>query len=187
MKLVKPKDIPLLIEHCKANEPKAERDLYEYLADKMFAICCRYGKDRMAAEDILQMGFVKLFRQLSQYNSTGDFEAWARRIFVNTAIDYYRRAVNKEPAMAITEDIAVEIGQSGLDQLQLADLLKLIARLPDGYRMVFNLYIVEGYSHKEIAARLGISEGGSKSRLSRARGLLKGAIEKREEVIYEQQ
>lgn len=185
MKLVKPQDIPLLIENCKENHPKAQRDIYQHLAGKMFAICNRYGKDRMAAEDILQMGFVKLFRQLNQFRSTGDFEAWARRIFVNTAIDYYRQAVNKESAIDITEDIATEAGQSGLDQLQLADLLKLIARLPDGYRMVFNLYIVEGYSHKEIATRLGISESGSKSQLSRARQLLKGAIEKREEVIYE--
>ncbi|HTN37737.1 MAG TPA: RNA polymerase sigma factor [Arachidicoccus sp.] len=186
MQITENHTIQLLIERCKENNAKAQKSLYQLFAGKMFAICLRYAKDHMAAEDILQTGFVKIFSSIGKFRSEGSFEGWLRRIMVNTAIEHYRYSVKLQQTAEITNEVEASTGETVLSELALEDLLQLIARLPDGYRIVFNMYVIEGFSHKEIAIKLGISEGGSKSQLSRAKQMLKTALIKREEVEYEQ-
>lgn len=173
-----------LMEGCKAGKRKMQEALYQQTASKMLAVCMRYAKDRMEAEDVLQLGYIKIFQKVGEYRGDGSFEGWMRRVMVNTAIESYRknlRALNVVPI----ED-AYEQPSTGFDfsRLGMQDLLKVIQKLSDGYRMVFNMYIIEGYSHKEIAATLGISEGASKSQLSRARAILKEEIIKMEGIDY---
>lgn len=177
-------NIQLLIDHCKADRPEAQRALYQVFAAKMFAICLRYAKDRMSAEDVLQSGFVKIFRHIKTFKQQGSLEGWMRKIMVNTAIEHYRKAAKMHRVVEIPEDMKEAVQHNILDELQLRDLLLLISKLPDGYRLVFNMYVIEGFSHKEIAGKLGITEGGSKSQLSRAREILRVALKKREEVVY---
>ena len=158
--------------------------LYAQTSSKMLAVCMRYAKDQMEAEDVLQVGYIKVFQKVKDYRGDGSFEGWIRRIMVNTAIESYRknlRAMNIVPI----ED-AYEQPSTGFDfsRLGMQDLLKLIQNLADGYRVVFNMYAIEGYSHKEIGETLGISEGASKSQLSRARAILKEQITKMEGIKY---
>lgn len=185
MKIADDHTLELLIEGCINNEHAAQRAIYLQYAAKMFAVCLRYGKTKMVAEELLQSGFVKVFQSVSRFRGEGSFEGWIRTVMVNTAIEYYRQAVKVRETKELTPELdpAGSYG-SALDSLAMEDLLLLIAALPDGYRMVFNMYAIEGYSHKEIAAQLGITEGGSKSQLSRARQLLQRAIKKREEAVY---
>ncbi|MFI5452341.1 RNA polymerase sigma factor [Pedobacter sp. UC225_61] len=184
MKVTKTYTIDDLLEGCKAGDRKMQEMLYKQTASKMLAVCMRYAKDRMEAEDVLQMGYVKIFQKVKDYRGDGSFEGWIRRIMVNTAIESYRknlRALNVVPI----ED-AYEQPSTGFDfsSLGMQDLMKVIQKLADGYRMVFNMYIIEGYSHKEIAETLGISEGASKSQLSRARAILQQEIIKMEGFGY---
>lgn len=180
MKLVQMHTIDDLIEGCKAGNRLAQEKLYNQFSGKMFAICLRYAKDQMSAEDILQMSFVKIFMKIKDFKSDGFFEGWMRRVVVNTAIEHYRKKI-KLLQVSSNDDAAIELVDDTIfDKLEVNDLLKLVNSLPDGYRLVFNMYAIEGYSHKEIADILKISEGGSKSQLSRARQVLKTAIQKRE-------
>ena len=144
----------------------------------------RYAANRTDAEDILQMGFVKMFQKMDDFKNTGSFEGWVRRIMVNTAIELYRKNVRLLNTVELDGVIEVD-DVNALNQLAVKDLMHLVQNLPDGYRMVFNLYAIEGYSHKEIAEQLGISEGGSKSQLSRARNYLQDKIRKLEVPAYE--
>ena len=153
--------------------------LYHRFSPKMYAVCLRYAGNSEDAQDILQDGFVKVFRNLDKYRAEGSFEGWVRRIFVNTAIEHYRRASNMYP---ITESQEVSIedrGWSAIDKLDIKDLMQIIQELSPGYRTVFNLYVVEGYTHREIADMMGISEGTSKSQLARAKAILQSKIEGR--------
>ena len=144
----------------------------------------RYAANRTDAEDILQMGFVKMFQKISDFKNEGSFEGWVRRIMVNTAIELYRK--NARSLQTVELEGIVEVDDANaLSQLAVKDLMQLVQNLPDGYRVVFNLYAIEGYSHKEIAEQLGISEGGSKSQLSRARNYLQDKIRKLEVPAYE--
>lgn len=163
--------------------------LYRQTASKMMAVCMRYAKDRMEAEDVLQMGYVKVFQKINEYRGEGSFEGWMRRIMVNTAIESYRknlRALNVVSVEDAYEQPSQGAGsyQDAFSRLGMQDLMKVIQKLADGYRMVFNMYIIEGYSHKEIAETLGISEGASKSQLSRARAILQQEILKMEGFGY---
>ncbi|MES2455154.1 MAG: RNA polymerase sigma factor [Bacteroidota bacterium] len=173
-----------LMEGCKAGNRKLQEALYKQTAAKMMAICMRYAKDRMEAEDVLQMGYVKVFQKVKEYRGDGSFEGWMRRIMVNTAIESYRRNLKSMNIVPIED--AYDQPSTGFDfsRLGMQDLMKVIQKLADGYRMVFNMYIIEGYSHKEIAETLGISEGASKSQLSRARAILKEEIIKMEGINY---
>lgn len=157
------------IEGCKKHEAKAQECLFGHYSGKMYALCCRYIPDRMQAEDILVTAFTKIFNRIDQYKGEGSFEGWMRRIVVNEALTYLRRNKN----MYLETDMEAAERQPDLarleNDLEAEDLLRLIAQLPSGYRMVFNLYAIDGYSHKEIAEQLGISENTSKSQLSRAR------------------
>jgi RNA polymerase sigma factor (sigma-70 family) len=157
------------IEGCKKGDSTAQRKVFDHFSSKMYAVCCRYVKDKMEAEDVLVTAFTKVFDRISQFKSEGSFEGWIRRIMVNESLTWLRQhkhmqvetdieAADYEPDYQILED-----------HLQAEDLLKLIDGLPAGYKVVFNLYAIEGYSHKEIADQLGINENTSKSQLSRAR------------------
>ena len=158
--------------------------LYRQTAPKMLAVCMRYARDRMEAEDVLQQGYIKVFQKVDAYRGDGSFEGWIRKVMVNTAIESYRKNLRTLNVVPIED--AFEQPSSGFDfsRLGMQDLMGIIQKLSDGYRMVFNMYIIEGYSHKEIAEALGISEGASKSQLSRARAILKEEIIKMEGINY---
>ncbi len=161
-----------LIEKCLRNDQQAQHALYKMFSGKMYALCCRYVKDRMEAEDVLVIAFTKIFERISQYKGEGSFEGWIRRVMVNESLTYLRKNKN----MYLETDIEAASREPDYqqleNQLEAEDLLKLIEELPTGYRMVFNLYAIDGYTHQEIADQLGISENTSKSQLSRARALL---------------
>ncbi|GGE25353.1 RNA polymerase sigma factor [Sphingobacterium cellulitidis] len=149
----------------------------------MYALCIRYAKDQDDAADILQNGFIKVFKKCELFEGKGSLEGWIRKVMVNTAIESHRK--NKVRFLSTEELTGHEIEQAGsfsLTHLDYKDLLVLIKKLPMGYRTVFNLYAIEGYNHKEIAEMLEISEGSSKSQLSRARSWLKERIQKMEEL-----
>jgi RNA polymerase sigma-70 factor (ECF subfamily) len=184
MKLTHTYTINDLMEGCKAGDRKMQEMLYKQTASKMLALCLRYAKDRMEAEDVLQMGYIKIFQKIKEYRGEGSFEGWIRRIMVNTAIESYRK--NLRGLTVVEIDEAYEQPSTGFDfsRWGMQDLMKVIQKLADGYRMVFNMYVIEGYSHKEIGEALGISEGASKSQLSRARAILKEEIIKMEGFGY---
>lgn len=184
MKLTKTHTLNELMEGCKAGKPKMQELLYKQTASKMLPVCMRYAKDRMEAEDSLQMGYIRIFQKITEYRGDGSFEGWMRRIMVNTAIESYRKNIKSLNVLPI--DDAFEQPSTGFDfnRLGMQDLMKIIQNLADGYRMVFNMYAIEGYSHKEIAEMLGITEGASKSQLSRARAILKQEIIKMEGINY---
>ena len=158
---------------------RAQKAIYDALSGKMYAVCIRYMADREAAADILQDGFVTLFSKLDTFSGDGSFEGWARKIFVNTAL----MALRKKDVLKQSEDVDtawnVSSGDpSAIQQISYNELMRMIAELPPGFRTVFNMYVVEGYSHKEIADELGISENTSRSQLQRARVLLQSKIKK---------
>jgi RNA polymerase sigma-70 factor (ECF subfamily) len=150
----------------------------------MMGLCMRYAKDTFEAEDVLQMGFVKVFQKISDFRGEGSFEGWIRRIMVNTAIESYRKNLRNLNLVDIDEVYDQPQNTFDMSGLELKDLLKLVQQLSNGYRLVFNMYVIEGYSHKEIAKLLGITEGASKSQLSRARAILKEKIIKMEGLNY---
>lgn len=165
-----------LIEGCLLGNPVMQKNLYDKYAPKMYGICLRYAANTEDAKDILQDGFVKVYINLSKFKAAGSFEGWMRRIFVNTAIEHYRR---KNQLYAISENQEENIPNqdiSALDALAAEDIIKLISELPNGYRTVFNLFAVEGYSHKEIATMMNITEGTSKSQYARAKAWLQEKI-----------
>ena len=166
-----------LLRLAKSGNTRAQKAIYDRLAPKMFAVCIRYMGDRMVAEDVLQEGFVTLFSKLDSFSGTGSFEGWARKIFVNTAL----MSLRKSDVLKESEDVdaarnIAEGGTSALQDLSYKELLRLVAGLPPGFRTVFNMYVVEGFSHKDIAEQLGISENTSRSQLQRARVLLQQRI-----------
>ncbi|WP_345948466.1 sigma-70 family RNA polymerase sigma factor [Mucilaginibacter sp. PAMB04274] len=174
-----------LIAKCKAADRKAQELLYKQFAAKMLAVCLRYAVDKMEAEDMMQNGFVRVFQKINDYRGEGSFEGWMRRIMVHAAIEYYRK--HHKMTLVDMEESGYEspVNAVAASSLETKDLLLLINQLPAGYRMVFNLYAIEGYSHREIAEMAGITEGASKSQLSRARTLLKQKIEQTEGTRYE--
>jgi len=164
-------------EGCKVQDRKAQNQLYQYFSKRMFVVCMRYAQTTLEAEDILQNGFIKVFTKHTLYTGKIPLENWIKRIMINTAIDIYRQNQNRQTE-SIEEKNSIHIESTiGTDQTSYKDLLNMIRELPIGYRTVFNLYIIEGYSHKEIADILNISEGSSKSQLSRARHWLQTKLQ----------
>ncbi|WP_295985711.1 sigma-70 family RNA polymerase sigma factor [uncultured Algibacter sp.] len=164
-----------LIENCKINNTKAQGELYKLFSGKLFAICLKYSRNYAEAEDNLQDAFLTIFNKIEQYKDKGSFEGWIKRITVNTALQRYRTEkvfdiINENTI----EDVELEVDE---DTVSIDYLLKIIQELPDRYRLVFNLYVLDGYSHKDIADMLKINIGTSKSNLSRARLILKQTIE----------
>ena len=176
--------IDSLLEGCRKGERKAQEHLYKTLASKMMGVCMRYAKDTYEAEDVLQMGFVKVFQKVQEFRGDGSFEGWIRRIMVNTAIESYRKNLRSLNVVDIDEIYDQPQTTFDMSGLEMKDLMKLVQQLSNGYRLVFNMYVIEGFSHKEIAEHLGISEGASKSQLSRARAILKEKIIKMEGLDY---
>lgn len=167
-----------LVNECAKGNSKAQRALFDKFAPKMLAVCQRYLRNNQEAEDVLQDGFVKVFQKIVDFKMEGSLEGWIRRIVVNTALDTIRR--NKK----LLDDVQVEEAQYKVsftdhqfDGMDLAQLMKLINEMPDGYRIVFNMFAIEGYSHKEIADTLGVTENTSKSQYSRARAFLRTQLE----------
>jgi len=165
------------IEKAKEGDRRAQKAIYDALSAKMFPVCLRYMGEREAAEDILQDGFVTLFSKLDSFSGEGSFEGWARKIFVNTALmslrknDVLKESDDVEEARSISSE-----APSAVQDLGYKELCKMISELPAGFRTVFNLYVVEGFSHSDIAEALGISEGTSRSQLNRARAMLQAMI-----------
>ena len=172
-------NLPEILKACIKGDRIAQKRLYQLLADKMYGVCLRYAANEDEAKDILQDGFIKVFLNLKQFNFKGSFEGWVRRIIVNTALEKFR---DKNYLFAVNMTQSYETGDSeydhSLSELSANDLLLLISELSPQYRMVFNLYAIEGYSHKEISEIMNIKEGTSKSNLSRAREILKEKISK---------
>lgn len=165
-----------IIQGCVAGDRKFQQCMYNMLSSKMFGVCLRYANEYNAAQDLLQEGFVKVFRNIEKFRGEGSFEGWVRRIFVNTAIEHYRKQVTLY-ALHDTDAKGYEYYDSNAyETLKEQDIINMIQKLSHGYRTVFNLYVIEGYSHKEIGDMLGISEGTSKSQLARARYLLQKMI-----------
>lgn len=164
-----------LIHECKKHNRKAQRELYDRLSSKLFASCLKYAPNYQEAQDILQDSFITIYSKIDQFKDEGSFEGWCRRIAVNTALMRYRGAkvvdlVNEEQI----KDEAIEIEEN--DDVDLNTMLSMIQQLPDRYRMVFSMYVLDDFSHKEIANMMNITVGTSKSNLARARQQLKTTI-----------
>jgi RNA polymerase sigma-70 factor (ECF subfamily) len=162
-----------LIAGCIAGNRKDQKALYELYSPKLFAVCLRYTKNQMEAEDVLQEGFIKLFNNLHRYAGDGSFEGWVRRIFVNTAIEHLRRKKVDVTSCENYENTFVDRTATGLQNLYKQDVSSCISGLSKGYQAVFNMYAIQGFSHQEIANQLGISESTSKSQFSRAKAVLR--------------
>lgn len=179
MEVVKAKiDEQELITACRQGKAWAQRKVYEQYAPSMMSVCFRYVNDRETARDLLQDGFIKVFSKIDSYSGSGAFGGWVRRIFVTTSLEYLRQ----HDALKQSDNLE-EIGHSienedetALQKLSAADLMQCIGQLPEGYRVVFNMYAIEGYSHAEIADILQITEATSRSQLMRARKLLQKAV-----------
>lgn len=165
-------DLESLLAGCIENDRKAQEILYQSIAPKMMTVCLRYADSQYEAEEILQVGFIKLFNGIRTFAGKGSFEGWVRRIFVNTAIEMCRKKTIVKSVGAVDGEEQVFLQSFDSDRATVQELLEMIQELPAGYRLVFNMYSIEGFSHKEIADRLNISEGASKSQLSRARARL---------------
>ncbi|MBL0234554.1 MAG: sigma-70 family RNA polymerase sigma factor [Chitinophagaceae bacterium] len=153
-----------------------QEELYQRFSPRMYAVCLRYAGNADEAQDVLQDGFIKVFKKMDSFRGEGSFEGWMRRVFVNTAIEHFRRKRYMMPVTEKEENTLEGKYTSVLDELGAKDILALVQELSPGYRTVFNMYVVEGYTHREIADMLGISEGTSKSQLSRAKVILQDMV-----------
>jgi RNA polymerase sigma-70 factor (ECF subfamily) len=173
-----------LITACLKNNPRAQKALFEKYSGKLMGVCLRYATDRDEAQDMLQDGFVKIFQKLDSYTGEGSFGGWVHRLMVNTCLDALRK--NKAMGFSVEiekADFQMDGVEDALSQLRTQDLLRLIQDLPDGYRVVFNMFAIEGYGHAEIAESLGISENTSKSQYRKAKFKLQEALHKLESRI----
>ena len=166
-----------LIEQCKKGKARYQKILYDKFACKVYPVCYRYAKNEEDAKDILQETFIRVYSKLDTFQDKGSFEGWIRKIAVNTSIRHYQNSLRKidQHDIEYAPDLASD--ETILSEMNAADILKKISELPNGYRVIFNLYAIEGYSHKEIAEELGISESSSRSQLTRARQSLIKAIQ----------
>ncbi len=176
-----------IIEGCLKNNRKTQKLLYEMYASKFLGMCMRYAKDKQEAEDILQDGFLKIFGRISQFSGIGSFEGWMKRIIINTAITNYRQNLKHYYKQSIDDVNETDFEITSVEQeYSLEELLKVVQDLPPGYRMVFNMFAIEGFQHKEIAQMMGVDVTTSKSQYSRARKLLRSKLAelKKEKIEY---
>lgn len=168
-----------LIEACKNKSSKARSRLYKLYANKLLGICMRYTKNKYEAEDVLHDAFIKIFTKIDQFENSGSFESWMKRIVTNTAIQYLRDRSNELKTIQIEEyqEPLFDDNELLLPQLSSLQLMELIQKLPNGYRLIFNLFVFENMSHNDISEQLNISVGTSKSQLSRAKAFLRSEIE----------
>ena len=168
-----------IIQGCLETKASAQEKLYNLYSRRMMAICLRYTRSRFEAEDVFHEAFVKVFKNIHTWQG-GSFEGWMRRIFVNTAINYYHQSRKfLDHVDSSYADNLMSTSENAVSALATQELLQLVDRMPDGYRLVFNLHVVEGYNHAEIAEMLNIAEGSSKSQLSKAKAYLKKLIDDR--------
>lgn len=176
--MTKEEDIAL-IEKCINNCKLSQSRLFNVFSPRMYGICLSYAKNRDAAKDILQEGFIKVFRNLNSFVHETSLESWIRRIIINTAIDHYRKSIK---VIWVRQDLSDELEYSAdpdvLAKMEARQILTLVQELPEGYKMVFNLYVAEGFTHKEIGYMLGISEGTSKSQFFHAKKMLQDKVNK---------
>lgn len=168
--------IEALIQACKKNDVRAQEQIYRLFGPKMFAVCLKYSKDYEAAQDHFQDGFLIVFAKIGQFDFKGSFEGWMKRVMINNILQQYR---NVSPLQLSEHHLPVESPESEIEDqdVPLEYLLQIVQELPHRYRLVFNLYVIDGYAHKEIAEMLTISIGTSKSNLARARMILRDKIE----------
>ncbi len=180
-------EIEQLIEKCKLYDVKAQEALYRRLAPVLLGVCMKYCKNKANAEDLFQESFIVIFNKIHQFKHKGSFEGWAKRITINTILSHFRKKTHTEPINeqkteeAIDDDTEFEHTNFSLDTL-----LTLIHKLPNQYKLVFNMYVLDDFSHQEIALAIGITVGTSKSNLSRARAILKKellALEQQKNMI----
>ncbi|MBP9069763.1 MAG: sigma-70 family RNA polymerase sigma factor [Bacteroidia bacterium] len=175
-----------IVNRCKQNDPKAQEILFNSFSKSLYGICCRYLKNRDDAEDVLQDSFIKILLNINQYRGEGNFEGWMKRITVNTALTYLKekQKIKFETAdkLYIVDEPEEEIDQD----IKAEYILECLNELPMGYRTIFNLYLIEGFSHKEIAEQLGIKEATSRSQYSKGRQYLIELINKKEEIKQKQ-
>jgi len=166
-------DLERLVKNCLRGRPEAHRQLYELFAESMLGICYRYTKSKTDAEDVLQDGFVKVFRNLHQFKFEGELGGWIRRIMVNTALNYLKKNRPYQSDLSFLDQGLHPVSSDNPEvTMNAKDLAELVRQLPTGYQTIFNLHAVEGYTHVEIGAMMGINEGTSRSQYSRARALL---------------
>lgn len=168
--------LDILIKGCKRGKPRSQEELYRRFASSMYGLCLQYASGEEDAQDILQEGFIKVFNKLEQVKNPAAFPGWIRRIMINTALEKYRNQMLLQRVDDLKGDIPEAGGEEALHSLTCDELVALIQTLSPRYRMVFNLYAIEGYNHQEISDALGISVGTSKSNLSRARAILQQKI-----------
>ena len=168
-----------LIQGCIDGNRQMQEILYKRFSPKMYGVCLRYSGNVEDANDLLQEGFIKIFKNLQKFRGEGSFEGWIRRIFVNTSIEHFRKKVKLYNVSEVQENTIEDFELNVLDSMAEKDIIFLVNELSPGYKAVFNMHVIEGYSHKEIAHILGITEGTSKSQLARAKGVLKKSLEKR--------
>jgi RNA polymerase sigma factor (sigma-70 family) len=171
-------DDSTLVKECIKGNAKAQRLLFDKFSQKMLGVCLRYTKSQDEAEDALQEGFVKAFSKLKDFSNQGSLEGWIRRIMVNTSLDAIRKNTKFMKDVSI-DTVDYQIGNEDfiVEGLNAEDLMKLINSMPEGYKVIFNMFAIEGYSHQEISTTLGISESTSKSQYMRAKGYLRNRLE----------
>jgi RNA polymerase sigma-70 factor (ECF subfamily) len=163
-----------LVKECVSGSSVAQKKFYDMFARKMMGVCLRYTNNYEEAQDVLQDAFVKIFNKLPDFQSKGSLEGWIRRIMVNTALDAYRKAKKHQSNVDVDSvGYLLDSEDYTIENINAQDLLKIIQSIPEGYRVVFNLFAIEGYSHKEVADRLGVTESTSKSQYSRAKKMLR--------------
>lgn len=173
-----------LIKGCLDGERRCQEALYSRYARRMYAVCLRYARHELEAQDLMQEGFIRVFEKLKDFRMEGSFEGWIRRIMVHTSINQYRKKSFQQERFGMEHLPEGEVGPEAVGRLGEAELLAMVSSLPDGYRMVFNLYAVEGYDHAEIAELLGCGESTSRSQLAKARRLLQLKINARSTPAY---
>lgn len=176
--------IDALIRACKKGKRASQRELYKLYYSYGMSICLRYSKNRQEAQEILNDGFVKVFNNLEKYDLKLSFKAWLRRILINSAIDYYRKHHKHQHTLEIVQNQHFDESPNALHNLSVQEIMKMVHKLSPAYRMVFNLYVVEGYKHQEIAKQLNITVGASKSNLAKARMKLRAMLEPTYNVKY---
>jgi RNA polymerase sigma-70 factor (ECF subfamily) len=165
-----------LVEACLAHDSAGQEDLYKRYARRMYAVCLRYARNEAEAQDLLQEGFIRVFDKLATFRLEGSLEGWVRRIMVTTAINHFRKKSFQLERSGMEHMPETPVPSDAMDHLGEQELLALVAALPDGYRLVFNLYAIEGFDHAEIAERLGCGESTSRSQLAKARRMLQQKI-----------
>ncbi len=173
-----------LVQGCLGGDRRCQETLYTRFSRRMYAVCLRYARHELEAQDLMQEGFIRVYEKLSAFRMEGSLEGWIRRIMVHTAINHYRKKAFQMERFGMEHLPEAPVASTAVGDLGEQELMALISELPDGYRHVFNLYAIEGYDHAEIAAMLGCGESTSRSQLSKARSFLQARIERKEDLTH---